>query len=189
MVSKFLLLLGPSGTGKSTVIRKLKELDSRFVYISPYMTRELREGETDKVPVTDAVMDEMDSRGEFLVINELYEIRYATPNAPIVTALDSSNFPLLDWPVNRMDVMTAAFPNRLFIVYLIPPSEEILKARLVQDERDPTGERLQAALQEFTEFQNGSYDHLFDLSVVTDDNQVSQIAQSVYAAYLAAIQE
>ncbi len=188
MASKFLLLLGPSGTGKSTVIRKLKELDSRFVYISPYMTRELREGETDKLPVTDAVMNEMNSRGEFLVINDLYGIRYATPRAPIIQALDSGNFPLLDWPVSRMDVMTTAFPDRLFTVYLIPPSEEVLKTRLGQDERDPTGDRLQAALQEFTEFQNGAYDHLFDLSVVTNDNQVPQIAQLVYTAYLVAVQ-
>ncbi|TSC71698.1 MAG: guanylate kinase [Parcubacteria group bacterium Gr01-1014_38] len=188
MASKFLLVLGPSGTGKSTVIRELRQLDSRFVYISPYMTRELREGETDKVPVTDAGMDEMDSRGEFLAINQLYGIRYATPRAPIVEALDSGNFPLLDWPVSRMDVMTAAFPGRLYTVYLVPPSEEVLTARLGQDERDPTGSRLQAAMQELTEFQAGAYNHLFDLSVVADDNQVLQIAQSIYAAYLNAAQ-
>ena len=189
MASKFLLLLGPSGTGKSTVICELRQMDSRFVYISPYMTRELREGEKDKIPITDTVMDEMNSRGEFMVINKLYGIRYATPNTSIVQALDSGNFPLLDWPVSRMDVMTTAFPDRLFTVYLVPPSEEILRARLGQDKRDPTGSRLQAALQEFTELQKGAYNHLIDLSVVTDDNQVLQIAQSVYAAYRAAIQE
>lgn len=188
MASKFLLLLGPSGTGKSTVIRELRQLDSRFVYISPYMTRELREGETDKLPVIDAVMDEMDSRGEFLVINQLYGVRYATPRVPIVAALDSGNFPLLDWPVSRMDVMTTAFPGRLFTVYLVPPSAEVLTARLGQDERDPTGSRLQAALQELAEFESGAYNHLFDLSIVADDNQTQQIAQSIYAAYLNVVQ-
>ncbi|MBI3255526.1 MAG: hypothetical protein HYZ63_00995, partial [Candidatus Andersenbacteria bacterium] len=158
-------MLGPSSTGKSTVIRELRQLDSRFVYISPYMTRELREGERDKVPVTDVVMDEMNSRDELLVINELYSTRYGTPRVPIVQALDSGNFPLLDWPVSRMDVMTTAFPDQLFTVYLVPPSEEILTARLGQDERDPTGSRLQAALQELAEFQSGAYNDLFDLSI------------------------
>ena len=188
LVSKFLLLLGPSGTGKSTVIRELRQLDNRFVYISPCMTRELRQGETDKIPVTDVVMKEMNSRGEFLVINELYGIRYATPLTPITEAFDSGNFPLLDWPISRMDVMTTAFPDRLFIVYLVPPSEEILTARLVQDERDPTGSRLQAALRELNEFQGGAYNDLFDLSIVTNDNQVPRIAQSIYTAYLKAIE-
>lgn len=188
MASKFLLLLGPSGTGKSTVIQKLKEIDSRFVYISPYIIRDLREGETDKISVTDAVMDEMNACGEFLVINELYGIRYATPHAPIVASLNSGNFPLLDWPVSRMGVMTTAFPDLLFAVYLVPPSEEVLKARIGKDERDTTGDRLKAALQELSEFQSGAYNHLFDLSVIADDNRVSHIAQSIYAAYLAAVQ-
>jgi len=187
VASKFLLLLGPSGTGKSTVIRELRKLDGRFVYISPYITRKLREGEADKIPLSEARMDEMDSRGEFLVINDLYGIRYATPLTPIIEAFDSGSFPLLDWPISRMDVMTQAFPDRLFVIYLIPPSEEVLRIRLGQDERDPTGSRLRAALQELADFQNGAYDHLFDLSVIAHDNQVSQIAQSIYSPYLKAI--
>ena len=44
-MQKFLLLLGVSGVGKSTIIRKLLAMDERFVYISPYITRQLREGE------------------------------------------------------------------------------------------------------------------------------------------------
>lgn len=152
------------------------------------MTRELREGETDKMPITDAVMKEMNSHGEFLVINELYGIRYATPRAPITEAFNSGNFPLLDWPVSRMDVMTTTFSDRLFAVYLTPPSEEILTARLRQDERDRAGSRLQAALQELTEFQSGAYNDLFDLGVVADENQVPQIAHSIYTAYLKAIE-
>ncbi|MBU4010588.1 MAG: guanylate kinase, partial [Proteobacteria bacterium] len=63
MLSKFLLLLGVSGVGKSTLIRELKRLDERFIYISPYMTRPLREGESDKIEVSNEEMDLMISKG------------------------------------------------------------------------------------------------------------------------------
>ncbi|HBD04983.1 TPA: hypothetical protein DCZ32_00830, partial [Candidatus Uhrbacteria bacterium] len=59
VMSKLLLLLGPSGVGKSAIIDELSKLDSRFVYISPYMTRPLRQGERNKIAVSDEQMDEM----------------------------------------------------------------------------------------------------------------------------------
>ncbi|MBI2459148.1 MAG: hypothetical protein HYV53_01175 [Parcubacteria group bacterium] len=66
-MSKFLLLLGPSGVGKSAIIDELSKFDNRFVYISPYMTRPLRLGEKNKVAVSDEQMDEMWRR-----INDAY---------------------------------------------------------------------------------------------------------------------
>ena len=67
-MSKFLLLLGPSGVGKSAIIDELSKLDSRFVYISPYMTRPLRVGERNKVAISDKQMDKMWARGELLSV-------------------------------------------------------------------------------------------------------------------------
>jgi len=106
-MSKFLLLLGPSGVGKSSIIEELLQLDSRFVYISPFMTRALREGEKNKISISGEEMDKMWNRGELLVINELYGIRYATPRLPIVQALAQGNFPVLDWPISRIEAITA----------------------------------------------------------------------------------
>jgi guanylate kinase len=114
-VSKFLLLLGPSGVGKSTIIEELCRIDKRFVYISPYTTRPLREGEKNKISISGEQMDEMWSRRELLVINKLYGIRYATPRLPIEEALASEGFPVLDWPVSRIEVMNQAFPNQLYV--------------------------------------------------------------------------
>lgn len=87
--TKFLLLLGPSGVGKSTIIRDMQAMDSRFVYISPYITRSLRKGEQDKIQISNQEMDERAARGEFLVINSFYGIRYATPNDSIERALNT----------------------------------------------------------------------------------------------------
>ena len=61
------------------------------------MTRPLREGERNKISISGKEMDDMSERGDFLIINELYGVRYATPRLPIELALAAGNFPILDW--------------------------------------------------------------------------------------------
>lgn len=62
--TKLLLLLGPSGVGKSSIIRELQATDARFVYVTPYTSRVLRPEETDKVHVTADQMDELEKNGD-----------------------------------------------------------------------------------------------------------------------------
>lgn len=183
--SKFLLLLGVSGVGKSTIIRELRNLDNRFVYVSPFMMRELRAEETDKNPVTDAEMDEMEREGKLLVVNELYGVRYATPREPIEEAFREERFSLLDWPITRIRVMQEAYPNRLFVVYVEPPDREILRQRLA-DGRDPDEERFHAAMPELEAFASGAYDDLIDLRVVSEEGGAAAVARSIYRSYLEA---
>ena len=188
-MNKFLLLLGPSGVGKSTIIRGLREEDNRFVYISPYITRPLRDGEKDKVSVSGVVMNEMASRGEFLVINELYGVRYATPRRPIFVALDTGKFPILDWPIQKMDVMTETFPDRLYRVYVFPPSLEELKPRIDKDGRDVDGHRIRIATEEIKGFQSGQFDGLIDLKIESTHEHLKDIGKLIYTRYLESIGE
>lgn len=188
-MSKFLLLLGPSGVGKSSVIEELIRLDRRFVYISPFITRSLREGEKNKIPISNEEMDKMWKRGELLVINELYGIRYATPRLPIAQALAEGNFPVLDWPVSRIEVMTQAFPDQLHIVYVLPPSIEALQRRLAKDDRDTDGRRLQSARDELEAYKTSRYAGVYDFDIIAEENQVPEIAQAIYANYLQLFRE
>lgn len=184
-MSKFLLLLGPSGVGKSAIIDELSKLDKRFVYISPYMTRPLRPGEKNKVAVSGEQMDEMWRRGDLLVINELYGgIRYGTPRLPIVEALATGHFPVLDWPINRLEVMTQAFPGQLFAVYVSPPSIDVLRQRLAKDGRDADGTRLASATEELQGFWSSRYVGAYDYEIVSEDGRVAEIAEAIYSNYL-----
>lgn len=183
-MSRFLLLLGPSGVGKSTVIEALKRLDPRFVYISPYMTRPLRAGEINKVAVSDTELDRLNAAGQILVVNNLYGVRYATPRRPIEEALMTEKFPVLDWPVDRLPVMQQAFPGRLFTVYLAPPSLETLAERIASDGRDQNGSRFESAKAELGRYWAGDYDAVCDHKVVSADQQINMIATAVYTAYL-----
>ena len=188
-MSKFLLLLGPSGVGKSTIIQDLIRMDDRFVYISPYMTRSLRLGETDKVSISESQMDEMDRRGEFLTINQFYGgIRYATPRTPIIESLAAGKFPLLDWPVSRINIMTQEFPGRLYVVYVFPPTIKALRHRLGRDNRDSDGSRLQSALKELEAFHSSEYLGVYDFEIIAENGQTPKIAQAIYFKYLESFQ-
>lgn len=184
--TKFLLLLGPSGVGKSSIIWALRERDNRYVYISPYTNRPLREGETDKISISDADMDRMAAENEFLVVNEVFNWRYATPRGTILDAFAAHNYPLLDWPVDRLNIMREAFGDRLFVVYVAPPSLEELAARLGNDNRDVNGTRLRAAETELASYHAGEFAAFCDFEVVSD-GEIADLAASIHAAYIGSL--
>lgn len=187
-MSKFLLLLGPSGVGKSAIIDELLKIDKRFVYISPYMTRPLRSGERNKVAVSDEQMDEMWRRGEFLVINELYgNIRYGTPRLPIFEALATGKFPVLDWPIDRLEVMTQVFQEQLFVVYVSPASIEVLRQRLSRDGRDANGIRLTNAERELQAYWSMEYAGLCDMEIVSEDGKIFEVSTKICINYFKSI--
>jgi guanylate kinase len=183
--SRFLLILGVSGVGKSTVIDELRKFDSRFVYISPFMTRTLRPDEKDKVPMTNADLDGMERGGALLAVNELYGVRYATPREPIERAFREEMFPVLDWPIDRLDLMQQTFAGRLFTVYLEPPSPEILQRHLANG-RDQETTRFEMAKTELAALARGEYDNLLDHRAVNRENEAVTVAQAIYRAYLKA---
>lgn len=183
-MSKILLVVGATGVGKTTIIKHLINLDKRFIYISPFTTRPSRGVDDDKIVVNDVTIDNMWRKGEFLCINHVYGTRCATPRQPIEQALKEGNFHVLYWPIGRVSVMTAAFPNQLYIVYVLPPSIEALQQRLVRDDRDAKGHRLRSARKELEMLESSRYSEIYDFEIVSEENQVSKVAQTIYANYL-----
>lgn len=189
MQPKFLLLLGPSGVGKSEVIKRLRSYDDRFVYISPYMTRKLRNGETDKVQIPAKELDQLIREGKILVVNTLYRVRYATPRGAIEETFSAGKFPVLDWPISRLSIMQDAFSGRLFRVYIETADLDTLRKRLSNDARDPQGLRLEAGVREFESLARGEFDSLIDFRIVNPEGAIDATARTIYQQYLQAIRE
>lgn len=184
-MSKFLLLLGPSGVGKSVIIEELLKFDPRFVYISPFMTRPLRTGERNKIAVSEERMDELSRCGELLTVNVIYNgIRYGTPKLPIMKALEMGNYPVLDWPIERLEVLTQHFPDRLFVVYVSPPSIDVLRQRLTKDGRDADGTRFKSAEKELQRYWASEYVGSYDMAVVSEEDKITEIATAIHTDYL-----
>ncbi len=178
--SKFVLLLGPSGSGKSTVIKHLMEMDPRFVYISPFTTRELRDGEKDKIHIELQDMLQLQQENKLLTINNLYGIYYATPKYLIDDALANGQFPILDWPVDKSEVMLSHYTDSLYTIYIEPESLEVLEERLSKDNRDKDGKRFEAGKEELKQFHSGKYDHFINLKVINESGKDKEVAELIY---------
>lgn len=179
--------MGPSGTGKSSIIRNLRSIDARFTYVTPLITRELRQGEQDKVKVTLDEIEQLEKEGKLLTVNIIYGIHYATPKYLIDDALNSAQFPILDWPVEKLEIMEKYYGDRLFKVYIQPDDIQELKRRLSLDGRDTNGQRYQMGIEELAHLEAGKYNGLFDLQIVNEKDQEKETAQYIYDRFIASL--
>src|SRR4051812_48237844 len=85
-----IVLSSPSGAGKSTISRLLREADSEVTMSISATTRPMRPGEVENVDyhfVDDAEFDRMIDAGEFVEWAHVFGYRYGTPKAPVKQAL------------------------------------------------------------------------------------------------------
>ena len=54
-------------------------------------------------------------------------------------AIKKGNFPVLDWPIEKIDIIKKHYKDKFYVVYLLPDNLQELKDRLAKDERDKNG--------------------------------------------------
>ena len=165
--SRFLLLCGVSGVGKTTILEKLCCCDHSFTPVPTFTTRHLRPGERHKVCVKLQEIEKMQKVGAVLFRTEIYGAVYGTPRYPIEAALQKGRFPVLEWPVENINAMQRLIA-KIFTVYLKPPSLYEWMRRLSTDERDHDESRLKKGLRELQEIEAGRWKDDVKLFLVND---------------------
>lgn len=167
----FILLLGPSSVGKSTLIKALNEISGqKFVYPNPYTTREARIGD-DKVSVTDEEFDILKKDGTFIQVNQLYGARYGPPIANVRAALSNSKIPILDFPLDKIHELKRPEYDLLH-VYVFPPTVEKWVNKLNSLRRNNSQMRLDAGIQEMRILSQSHAPHPdIHFSIVNKENE------------------
>ena len=164
----FVILIGPSGVGKSTVIRRLVSRGNKFRYVTPYTDRPLRLGETDKISVSRDEFTDMENEGKFVAVNHHFSYRYGTPKDLVVEIINSSKMPILDMQLSGIKTLSY-FADILLKIYIAPPNMDELLRRLNNEGRNQN-DRFLRGEKEISELSEINFQHIdIDFLVVNSD--------------------
>jgi guanylate kinase len=160
-----LVITGPSGVGKGTLIRLLLDRFPRMALSVSATTRQPRPGERDGIDYRFLSPEEFQRRidaGEFLEWAEYAGHRYGTLKSELDRDVDIL---VLEIEVQGARQVRERVPDAVS-VFIAPPSEEALRTRLIgrgSDVPEQVEKRLEVARDEMTAREE------FDHVVVNDD--------------------
>ena len=173
---QLIVLSGPSGVGKSTVIAELLSERSDIYFSVSFTTRQPRVGEAHGVNyhfVSREEFEGMIARDELLEYTEYVSNYYGTSLKVIQDKLNAGIDVLLDIEVQGAATVRSKCPDAV-LIFIIPPSFEELSRRLhrrATDQEDVIQGRLQKAREEYRQIPN------YDYMVVND--KVSEAAAEI----------
>ena len=173
-----IVLSGPSGVGKDSIIDALREEDPRRFHSVSMTTRTPRKGEIDGHSyhfTSRENFEDLISKGEILEFDVYCGEYYGTPKAPVDRMILENTDILLDLTVKGALELKANYPNAV-IVFITASTEEALRERLIgrgTETIEAIEARLLAARQELLQIEQ------FDYWVIND--VVSEAAACVSA--------
>jgi len=175
-----IVLSGPSGVGKDSILLRLQELGYPFHYTVTATTRPLRPGEVDGKDyyfVTEAWFERELARHGLLEHACVYGRHYGVPKAPVVTALAAGTDVILRTNVDGARSIRALAPGAV-LIFVMPPSLEQLEDRLRRRQTDSDGDidrRLSEVRAEL-----GALDQ-FDYAVVNEEGGLDACVSTIAA--------
>ncbi len=180
-----LVVSSPSGAGKTTLCRRLREEFPQLTFSVSYTTRAPRPGETHGVEyffVDRDVFTEMVARDEFAEYALVHGNNYGTSAALVREALARGTDLLFDIDFQGGRQLRRKFPTEVVLVFILPPSLGELQRRLRArntDAPEVIERRLRVAREELSHY--GEYDYV----IVNDDlDRAYDVLRGIYLSEL-----
>lgn len=128
-----LVISAASGTGKTTVISRILEIEPKLFYSISVTTRPRRSYEIngkDYIFIDKDTFIKWIQENKLLEWAEVYGEYYGTPKEPIEKALSSGKSVIADLDVNGMKKLKEFYPEDTVSVFLFPPDFTTLVDRL-----------------------------------------------------------
>ena len=160
-----LVLSSPSGAGKTTLSKKLVELDSNLIMSTSYTTRTKRIGEKDGqdyhfVEVGD--FKEMIGENQLLEYALVFGNYYGTPRLPVEKYLAQGKDVVfdIDWQGAQQLAQQKGSVEDVVSIFILPPSASELESRLKTRNQDSISEvesRMSQAASELSHYDEYNY--------------------------------
>jgi guanylate kinase len=176
------IISGPSGVGKDTIIRTLRRRhpDPGRHFVVTYKTRQPRNGEVSGVDYHFVSLDDflrLQVEGELLEASEVHGHWSGTPRAQVAAALAEGRDAILKIDVQGADKIKALVPEALRI-FVAPPSPEDRVQRLAERATETPAEQAQRNLDAEREM---AHKDDYDYVVVNETGQVDRTAEQIDA--------
>ncbi|MEA5565072.1 MULTISPECIES: guanylate kinase [unclassified Anabaena] len=168
LLGKLIVLTGPSGVGKGTLMRSLLQRHPELYYSVSATTRTPRPGEIDGKNyyfISRNKFEQLVAQGEFLESAEFAGNYYGTPREAVLNQVQSGGLVVLEIELEGARQIRASFPEALSI-FILPPSFTELEKRIRergQDSEEAIARRLQRAHEEIQAADE------FDIQIINDD--------------------
>jgi guanylate kinase len=175
-----IVLSGPSGVGKDTVLKKMKSKKRLFHYVVTVTTRPRREEEKDDVDyhfLSQQGFQQMFNKGELLEWANVYGSYYGVPKKEVIQGLSQELDVVVKVDVQGAAALKKVLPQAVFI-FLVPPSMEELEKRLRQRHSESPEElamRLQKAGEEMKSLP------MFDYAITSRRGKVDEVVSRIIA--------
>lgn len=174
------IISGPSGVGKDTIIDALRARprDPDYHYVVTCTTRGPRPGEVDGVSYHFLTREQflaMRDAGQLLEANEVHDNWYGTPRAEVAGALAAGHDVILKIDVQGAQVVKERVEEAL-LIFIVPPSMETLFERLrarATETADELSVRQRDAAVELAR------QHDYDYVVTNETGQVERTAARI----------
>jgi guanylate kinase len=164
-----LVMSSPSGAGKTTLSKRLLASDGNITMSVSVTTRNPRPGEVDGKDyhfISHEEFGRLRDRNDLLEYAEVFGNFYGTPKRPVTEALQAGRDVLFDIDWQGTQQMAQAMEDDLVRIFILPPSAEELRLRLInraQDSASTVAKRMAKAADEISHWPEYDY-------VIVNDN-------------------